>query len=430
MKFKRMGKLLVITLALILLITSVNFSASASNPSVPPLKPEPFKIGILDPSIGDTSVGASITKAIQSADQSIELLSTDIRNIPEDIDTIWVSIKHINEVNVKELFNQAKSNGKPFYVYGDGLDIKEVSSVLGAEIDLEARFGSEDGETQIDSINSFDMVGYKFENEKIIPSFVLSINKGNRPYDFEGLKKHARYYDIRIREGEQKGTLFGLFSPKVAEAAGMNVSLPSSYSQVYVWDVTVYNWMEISGAYKRASTYHVYEVYKDPTTSNPDYKSFSTFRMDAVHLDRFDTFYSRNVLYAQYGGVITKNYEPENSTFNGSTTLNLGWPMSGSVTFSSQDPIEVYSSSIDWANDKHSFYVEDNEWMDHVLRPGDVWVANLGYHIPENASWHEFGNYISHQKEGTWGSASPSEYSSGMSAYRTSGSYVYWRLTR
>ena len=118
--------------------------------------------------------------------------------------------------------------------------------------------------------------------------------------------------------------------------------------------------------------------------------------------------------------------------FNGSSTINIGWPISGSVSFSSQDPIKIYDSTADLANDRHHFYVKDNKWYSNQMRPGDAWVANLGYHVPASSNWHEFGNRISHRKDGVWQGASPSSYSNiSKKYYRTSGTtWVYWRLYR
>ncbi|SFS63879.1 hypothetical protein SAMN05421668_10688 [Halolactibacillus miurensis] len=436
-KLEMISKIIIIIITLVVISNSVNYTFASSSLTLPPLKPESFRIGLIDSSIGDSSVGTALSKGIRAGDQSIQELSLETNSIPEDIDSVWISKKDLIKANAKHLFKEAKKYKKPFYIYGDGLNIKEVSDALGAEIDLDVRFSSGDKEN-VNETSNLDMMGYKFENEKIIPSFILSINtekqlnKEKQQYDLEGLKKHARYYDIKINRERQQKTSSNFLSPTVINAAGMNVNLPSSFKQVYTWDVTVYNWVEVSsGNYKRASTYHVYEVYKDDTPSNPDYKSYATFRLDAVHLDSFQEFHSRNVLYAQNGGVITKNYEPENTSFDGSTSISLGWPVSASLTFNTQDPVDIYNSSIDWQNDKHSFYVNDNELFDTRLRPGDVWVANLGYHIPQNATWHEWGNKMSHKKEGVWSGANPSEYKNkSKSYYRTSGDYVYWRLSR
>jgi len=408
--------ILILFMMLLTTLTNVSLEADASVTN-PPLRPEPFNIGVVDSSVGDSVVGLSLANASKNGDQSIKYLDNHENKIPNNISSVWVSNKHLHQSNTKQLFFEAKSLHKPFYIYGDKLDIKEVAKTLYINVDLDARFQDQ---TKVEQ--SIDMVGFKFENNKIIPSVIISMNKGEHGHptpSFDGLKKHARYYDIRV--------------PNIVHAEGMSVNLPSSYNQVYVWEVTIYNWIEVSaGTWKRASTHHVYEVYKDPTPSNPDYNSYSAFRLDAVHLDSFDRFYSKSVIKAPYGGVITKSYEPGNTTFNGSFTLNLGWPPSASVTSSTEDPIKVYDSTVDWTGDRHSFYVEDNEWFDDLLSPGDAWVSNLGYHLEESNPYHELWQYISHQKEGVWAAAAPSEYYNetkpiDKTAYTY---YVIWKLSR
>lgn len=422
---RKMKKVVVagIITALILISANINVQANPIENVLPDLRPEPFYIGVIE-SNSDTAIGQSIRQGVKNNDKVLNILDNKANKIPANIDALWVSSKALTNTNIKQLFHEAKNAKKPFYVYGDDLNVKEVSDLLESNIDLEAQFGLANKNEKPNGENSIDMVGFKFENGETIPSFVISMNRGSNTYDLDELKTLTRRYNIKIEKKEKPSKAVSLLTPNVAYAAGLEASVPG-FTKVYTWEATIYNWFETN----RASTYHVYEVYKNDTPNDPDYKDYVMFRLDAAHLDSFQRFYSQDLVTMTNGSIITKSYEPENTSFAGSVSLTLGWPSSATVSFSTSAPIEVYSSTIDWAGDKHSFYVEDNEWLDDMIRPGDSWISSMGYMVPQSATTHKFGNLIKHQKNGTWNTAEPSDWY--QEPYdSSSGDYVYWTISR
>ncbi|ELK41900.1 hypothetical protein D478_11532 [Brevibacillus agri BAB-2500] len=128
-----------------------------------------------------------------------------------------------------------------------------------------------------DSTYSLDLFGYKFENNQVKLPSVISINRENQGYNLEDLENITKRYNIKINKiANPRKSQNSFLSPNKAKAAGIDVNLPDSFSNIYTWETEMNNFIDINSTQQRlAKSYHVWEVYKDDTPSNPDTKAMS-----------------------------------------------------------------------------------------------------------------------------------------------------------
>jgi hypothetical protein len=386
------------------------------------IKPEPFKIGVID-SVENSKIDKQISEAIFKKDKSLTKLGKDIDRIPDDVDALWVSKEDITEKNIKDLFKDAKQKGKPFYVFGENLDSKTINETIGTGIDLEVEIGQDENK------KSIDMMGYKFEDGVIKPSFSLSINrKEDAPVEIEELKKLTRRHNIKIKKRETSS----LIKPNSAYAAGMDINVPGSYVHIYYFDTYVNNYIWMSSSqYRLAKTYHVWEVFKDETPADPTYKSYIYFRADEP-LNEFDQFKSEESVKRldadTTSDVKTTAWKPDNSTFGDTASFSI-YPPSASVSWQTDGAIEIFGATGSLAYDWHSFNVEDNEYFDTMIRPGDTWVSSQSYGINQGTLKHKIGFRFTHYYNGYSSYAQASEYSK-YDARSANDDFVWWVIAR
>lgn len=108
-KLEMISKIIIIIITLVVISNSVNYTFASSSLTLPPLKPESFRIGLIDSSIGDSSVGTALSKGIRAGDQSIQELSLETNSIPEDIDSVWISKKDLIKLMLNIYLKKRKS---------------------------------------------------------------------------------------------------------------------------------------------------------------------------------------------------------------------------------------------------------------------------------------------------------------------------------
>ncbi|WP_289135587.1 hypothetical protein [uncultured Brevibacillus sp.] len=432
----RRGKILKISAVTVLLMTLVvgNLGVEAKEEVITTskIKEGAFKIGVIGTE-GDSVVGKAVEHSVEKQsmrglsdeEESLQLLDEDINEIPDDIDALWVSEENMKASKVKRLYKQAKKEKKPFYVFGEKLDAEEINSIFESDLEITPEYIT-------NSAYSLDMFGYKFEDNQVKLSSVISINRGDQEYELKDLEDITKRYDIKInKKTKSKKSILSFLGPNIANAAGIEVNLPDSFSNIYTWETEVNNFVDINSTQQRlAKTYHVWEVYKDDTPSNPDTKSYVYFRADQP-LSEFEVFISRefvDLLDADNtSNIITKGWLPDNSSFSGSVDLNLSWPPGASVSWDTSGDIEIFDASGSLSRDSHKFKVEDNEYFDDVLSDSDIWVSSQSYTISQNAKGHKIGHDFEATIDGHTGGAKPSE----VDDYDTDNNlYFYWVVRR
>ncbi|MFJ9497804.1 hypothetical protein [Brevibacillus centrosporus] len=432
MKRSRIWKITVSTV-LLLTLAAGNLGVEAKEEiTTSKIKKGSFKIGVIG-SEDESAVGKSVDRAvnklkksgISSEEESLTLLDQDTDVIPDDIDALWVSEENMKKSKVKKLYKQAKKSKKPFYVFGEKLDAEEINSTFESDLDIAPEYNK-------NSSYSLDMFGYKFEDNQIKLSSVISINRGDQEYELEDLEDITKRYDIKITKNTKYNkSKFSFFSPNIASAAGIDVNLPDSFSNIYTWETEINNFVDINSTQQRlAKSYHVWEVYKDDTPSNPDTKSYVYFRADQP-LNEFEQFHSDEFIQRldadKTSEIITKGWLPDNSSFSGSVDLDLSWPPGASISWDTDGDIEIFDSRGALSGDWHKFSVEDNEYFDDVLSDTDVWVSSMQYTISQKATGHKIGNDLKATIDGHTGRAEPNE----VDDWDTSGNlYFYWVVRR
>ncbi|UED73240.1 hypothetical protein [Brevibacillus sp. DP1.3A] len=427
-------KILKLSTCIVLLMTLVagNYGVEAKEVEITTskIKQGPYKIGV----IGDeekSAVGKTIEEAISeqrgfaTEEESIQILEEDIQEIPDDIDALWISEANIKNKEVKKLYKQAKKENKPFYIFGEKLDAEDITNTFEPNLDITPEYLKE-------STYSLDMFGYKFENNQVKLSAVISINRGNQDYKLEDLENMTKRYNIEINKSTKaRKSQFSFLSPNIAAAAGIDVNLPDSFSNIYTWETEINNFIDINSTQQRlAKSYHVWEVYKDETPDNPDTKSYVYFRADQP-LSEIEIFKSREFVDRldadKSSNIITKGWLPDNSSISGNVTYDLTWPPGASVSWDTSGDIEIYDSTGSLSGDWHKFKVEDNEYLDDVLTESDVWVSSQSYTISQDAKGHKIGHDFEATIDGHSGRAEPNE----VDNWDTSGNlYFYWVVRR
>ncbi len=419
MKVLKLVKVTVVSL-LLTATTFTNIGGKAAKVTTSEIRQGPFLIGVIDDN-EDTSIGKEIDKALKKSSKSYNKLDKKINEIPDEVEAIWVSEDLLDEPNIENIFKKSKQKKKPFYIYGDKLNPQAISNQFDLNYGIFPEIESDK--------YSVDMMGFKFEDGETKPSFVISYNRGNNEYELKDLEELTRRYDIKLKQ--ERHSISSMFTPNVAQAAGMTIELPDTYSKIYTWEASCFNWVEYDvGKYQRGATYHVWEVYKDDTPSNPDYKSYVYFRADEP-IDTIDRFRSKDQvlrLDSENSNIITKSWLPDNSALSGSVSLSLSYPPSASVDFDTSGDIEIFDAEGSLDTDYHYFAVEDNEYLDTLLRPGDVWVSSQSYDITQSATGHKIGSRFAVKVRGVDEAADYDEWSD----YDVTGasSFVYWVVRR
>jgi hypothetical protein len=416
-----------IVLLLTLVAGSFGIEAQEVDITTSKIRQGPFKIGVIGYK-EKSAVGRTIEEAINeqkglvTEEESIQILEEDIQEIPDDIDALWISESNIADTKVKNLYIQAKKESKPFYVFGEKLDAEDITNHFEPDFGFTPEYPK-------NSTYSLDMFGYKFENNQVKLSAVISLNRGNQDYHLEDLVDITKRYNIKINKSTK--SQFGFLSPNIAKAAGIDVSLPDSFSNIYTWETEMNNFIDINSTQQKlAKSYHVWEVYKDETPDNPDTKSYVYFRADQP-LSEIEVFESREFVDRldadKSSNIITKGWLPDDSSISGSVDFDLTWPPGASVSWDTSGDIEIFDSNGSLSGDWHEFKVEDNEYFDDVLRESDVWVSSQSYTISQNAKGHKIGHDFEATIDGHSGRAEPTE----VDNWDTSGNlYFYWVVRR
>ncbi len=427
-------KILKISTCIVLLMTVVagNFGVEAQEVEITTskIKQGPFKIGVIGYE-QNSAVGKTIEEATREqrslgkVEESIQILEEDIQEIPDEIDALWIAESNLKDTKVKKWYKQAKKEHKPFYIFGEKLDAENIINTFEPDLGLSPEYPK-------DSTYSLDLFGYKFENNQVKLSSVISINRENQGYNLEDLENITKRYNIKINKiANPRKSQISFLSPNKAKAAGIDVNLPDSFSNIYTWETEMNNFIDINSTQQRlAKSYHVWEVYKDDTPSNPDTKSYVYFRADQP-LSEIEVFESREFVDRldadKTSNIITRGWLPDDSSISGSVDFDLTWPPGASVSWDTSGDIEIFDSNGSLSGDWHEFKVEDNEYFDDVLRESDVWVSSQSYTISQNAKGHKIGHDFEATIDGHSGRAEPAEVDNGD----TSGNlYFCWVVRR
>lgn len=425
MNKKKLAILTILSLTMLIFFSTVFVSyGSVTGVSI---RPDPFVIGVASSDQERSELGKVIHNKTKGKKgfTSVDLTPS---KLPKNIDAIWLSNDKLENPNSHLLFEESKKAGKPFFVYGNHLKFKDIAQKLNVQNDLDLVLGPEPGKENDGSDYSIDIVGFKFEDGKVLPSFVISVDK---PSDFgedsyiEGLRNHTKTYGLQGATQMKKVAKANLLSFLVKPAeAGLATTVPNGFSKIYTWDISIYKWIEE----QRVSSYHVYEVYKDPTPLDSSYDDYFVTRLDQVKDDSFDIYYNDSRLYPG-DQIITSGHLPQDTPWAGSVSVGI---IGFELSFSTSAPIEVYNSGSNYSEDRHWFYVDDNEWTDNRLRPGDTWIEAMSYSKSTSITDHYFGNDFWYYIDGVWGKAT--------SAYRGTGStgdeitwasdeYLWWHFS-
>ncbi|WP_139489520.1 hypothetical protein [Brevibacillus dissolubilis] len=411
----------VILASVSILLTQIEIKAAKYSTS--DMKPEPFLIGVID-SQEDSAIGKVIKQERMKKEKSITKLDRSSTRLPAEIDAVWVAQKEIGQANVQALFQEAQKQQKPFYVYGENLDAGRIHATLGSGIELLPDWKDGNHAYQL------DMMGYKFENGSVKPSFVLSANRNEQAYELDDLKQLSRRYNVDIKK---KDDITGFFATS-AYAGGMtDISVPDSYSPIYTWEALITNYVPLSATQTGvAKTYHVWKVYKDDTPADTSMKDYIYIRADEP-VSAFSRLKSEEVVSRldadQASKIITTAWKPDNSSWSGSVSMNIGFPPSATVSWNTDGDVEIFGSTGSLADDWHSFSVEDNEWTDTLLRQGDTWISTQSYSISQGAVKHKIGHRLTHTVNGKSGYVEPGEYSK-LDAKSWVTNYVYWVISK